>query len=218
MNHESNIGEKGQRKINIMSLRDLYFIIFILFCFACCAPKNKNSLRQPVDSNNSLEEFFKAIAFLDVEGVSNHLNSGFDANVRRGDKTALMLAVITPYFVPSKADKERVSSKPSVKINIVNERRKKIIQNLIERGADIDARDKHHKTVLMLAIAIIGKSYDYREDLLGIEIKVSDGPKFFDLISQYHNSDIWGNWNVRSCNSSNLSNSYKGRCSCKCCR
>ena len=187
-------GAKG--KSIIMSFRNLYPIICVLLCFASlsCAPKsppkNKKPLKQRVISSNS-EQFLKAIALLDVEAVSNHLDSGVDANARKSDKTALMLAVITPYFLPSQEDKEKISSGQNSREEIINERRKRIIQNLIEKGADIDATDKHNKTALMLAITVTEKSFDYRKELLGIEINISDGQKISDPDSTYHNLDIW---------------------------
>ena len=177
-----------------MSLRNLYSIICILLCFAflSCASKDQNSLKQPVDNNhNNLEEFFKAIVFLDAEGVSDYLNNGFDANAKKDDKTALMLAVITPYFVPSQADKENISSGKMSREDIINERRRQIIQNLIDKGANINTVDKNKKTALMLTIVITEKSYDYRESLLGIEVNVSEDQKIFDPDSQYHNLDVW---------------------------
>ena len=186
-------GEGGQKEGYIMNFKNLCPIICILLFLVSlgCSSKNETSLKQPQNTNKTSEEFFKAIALLDVEAVSNHLNNGSDVNARKNDKTALMLAIITPYFLPSQEDKEKISSGQSSREDIINEKRKQIIQNLIEKGADIDARNKHNKTALMLAITITKKSFDYRKNLLGFEINVSDEQRISDHGSKYHNSDIW---------------------------
>ena len=178
---------------NIMNFKNLYLTRCILICliFLGCGSKNKNLSELPQETQKTSEQFFKAIALLDTETVSDYLNNRFDANTRRDDKTALMLAIITPYFLPSQEDKARVSSGQSTKENIVNERRKQIIQSLINKGASINATDENNKTALLLTITITGRSFDYRKELLGIEIKTSDGQKISDPNSRYHGLDIW---------------------------
>ena len=178
-------------------MRSLYPIVLLCFIFFSCAPKNRNSFNEIGPSSqsqgvdNTPKAFFKAIALLDVETVSSYLNNGVNVNTRKNRKTALMLAIITPYFLPSNEDKEKVSSRQTSREDIINERKKQIIQILVEKGAHINARDKNNKTALMLAITTTRKSYDYRKDLLGIEIKISDGQIIFDHNSRYHNFDIW---------------------------
>ena len=51
-----------------------------------------------------------------------------------------MLAIITPYFLPSKEDKEKVFSHQADKTNIINERKKEVIQYLIAKNANINAK------------------------------------------------------------------------------
>ena len=42
-------------------------------------------------------------------------------------------------------------------------------------------RDENSKTALMLAMTTARRSYDYRKDLLGVEIKILDGQTIFDI-------------------------------------
>lgn len=168
-------------------MRNLYLIALICFTFLSCAPKNRNSFNkiepfsQSQEVDNRPEGFFKAIALLDIETVSSYLSDGIDVNTRKNRKTPLMLVIITPYFLPSKEDKEKVSLGQTTRAGIINERKKEMIQYLIEKDVDVNAKDEHGKTALMLAITTTRKSYDYRKDLLGVEIKILDGQKIFDI-------------------------------------